>query len=56
MSAPQTAVGAFAEDACNVLASTGLEPVCVLAGTSPATLVDFTALGEADIRQTHRLP
>lgn len=46
MSAPQTAVGAFAEDACNVLAITGSEPVCVLATTSPATLVNFTALGK----------
>jgi len=44
LNAAPTAVGAFAQDACNVLGVTGSEPVCVLAGTSPSTLVNFTAL------------
>jgi hypothetical protein len=43
MNAPQTAVGAFAGDACFDLAITGSEPVCNIA---PTTLVNFTALGK----------
>lgn len=51
MSAPQTAIGAFAEDACNVLVIGGLadgtEPICTgLAVTNPGQLVNFTALGK----------
>ncbi|HEV7521402.1 MAG TPA: hypothetical protein VGP89_09915, partial [Candidatus Angelobacter sp.] len=50
MSAPQTAVGAFAEDACNVLQLNGVadgsEAICGLAATNPGQLVNYTALGK----------
>jgi hypothetical protein len=48
MSAPQTAVGAYAGDACFDLAVTGSEPVCNIPAN---TLVNFTALGK-DVNST----
>jgi len=43
LSAPATAVGVFAGDACNIFAVTGAEPICTIA---PNTLISLNAVNK----------
>jgi hypothetical protein len=44
LSAPATAVGIFAGDACNLFAATGSDPTCLAA---PTQLISMTAIGQS---------
>jgi hypothetical protein len=44
LSAPATAVGIMAGDACNIFAATAADPTCVLA---PTTLISFNAVNQS---------